>query len=52
MVTQLSVRESKRFSRQQHSGSESAASPLLAIATMALKHHDWFCSAFVTNGAA
>src|SRR5438094_9027880 len=52
MVTQLSAWESKRFSRQQQPGSESAASPLLAIAAMALKHHDRFRGAFVTNRAA
>src|SRR5207237_8962889 len=52
MVTQLSLRESKRLSRQQQPGSESATSPLLAIATMTLKHHDRLSGDFVTNRAA
>jgi hypothetical protein len=52
MVTQLSACQSKRPSRHQHPGSESAASHLLTIATMALKHHDRLRSAFVPNGTA
>ena len=51
MVTQLSADQSKRLSRQQQPGSESAAGPLLAIATMTLKHHDRLSVAFVPNRA-
>jgi hypothetical protein len=52
MVTQSSACQSKRLSRHQHPGSESAASHLLTIATMALKHHDRLRNAFVANCAA
>lgn len=52
MVTQSSACQSKRPSRHQHPGSESAASHLLTIATMALKHHDRLRNAFVANRTA
>lgn len=52
MVAQLSARQSKCLSRKQHPGSESGASPLLTIATMAFEHHDRLRTAFVSNRAA
>jgi hypothetical protein len=52
VIAQLSARQSKRLRRRQYCRSESAASHVLAIATMALKHHDWFSSNFVANRTA
>src|SRR5215470_14713088 len=52
MVAQLFARQSKRLCGHQHFGSKSAASQLLAIATMAFEHGDWLGGAFVTNRAA
>src|SRR4029077_7713796 len=52
MVSQLAARQSKCLCRHQHCRSESAASHLLAIATMTFEHHDWPCITFVTNRPA
>jgi hypothetical protein len=52
MIEELALRQPECLCRHQHGGSEPAARNALAIAAVALEHHDRFSRAFVANRPA